>query len=185
MPIHAAVEGLSTSLATLFAGTTPDATEENLQSRARGTLLMAISNKFGPMVLTTGNKSEVSVGYATLYGDMNGGFNPIKDLYKTQVYALARYRNAARPKGCLGPDGIVIPENVLTKAPTAELKPGPARPGHAAALRRARRHPQLPGRAARCRCRRSSRAGMRRRPSRRSSACSISPNTSGGRRRRA
>ena len=85
---------------------------------------MAISNKFGPMVLTTGNKSEVSVGYATLYGDMNGGFNPIKDLYKTQVYALARYRNAARPKGCLGPDGIVIPENVLDKAPTAELKPG-------------------------------------------------------------
>jgi len=85
---------------------------------------MAISNKFGPIVLTTGNKSEVSVGYATLYGDMNGGFNPIKDLYKTQVYALARYRNAARPKGCLGPEGIVIPENVLTKAPTAELKPG-------------------------------------------------------------
>ncbi len=124
MPIHAAVDGLSTSLETLFAGTTPDATEENLQSRARGTLLMAISNKFGPIVLTTGNKSEVSVGYATLYGDMNGGFNPIKDLYKTQVYALARYRNAARPKGCLGPEGIVIPENVLTKAPTAELKPG-------------------------------------------------------------
>jgi NAD+ synthase len=123
MPIHAAVDGMSTSLETLFAGTTPDATEENLQSRARGTLLMAISNKFGPIVLTTGNKSEVSVGYATLYGDMNGGFNPIKDLYKTQVYALASYRNAARPKGCLGPEGIVIPENVLTKAPTAELKP--------------------------------------------------------------
>ena len=83
---------------------------------------MAISNKFGPIVITTGNKSEVSVGYATLYGDMNGGFNPIKDLYKGQVYALARYRNSARPKGCLGPLGIVIPENVLTKAPTAELK---------------------------------------------------------------
>jgi NAD+ synthetase len=124
MPIHATVEGLSKDLAKAFAGTTPDATEENLQSRARGTLLMAISNKFGPMVLTTGNKSEVSVGYATLYGDMNGGFNPIKDLYKGQVYALARYRNAARPKGCLGPEGIVIPENVLTKAPTAELRPG-------------------------------------------------------------
>jgi NAD+ synthase len=124
MPIHAAVDGLSASLEDVFAGTTPDATEENLQSRARGTLLMAISNKFGPIVLTTGNKSEVSVGYATLYGDMNGGFNPIKDLYKTQVYALARYRNTARPKGCLGPQGIVIPENVLTKAPTAELKPG-------------------------------------------------------------
>jgi NAD+ synthase len=124
MPIHAAVEGLSKSLEKVFAGTSADATEENLQSRARGTLLMGISNKFGPIVITTGNKSEVSVGYATLYGDMNGGFNPIKDLYKTQVYALCRYRNASRPKGCLGPKGIVIPENVLTKAPTAELKPG-------------------------------------------------------------
>lgn len=124
MPIDAAVEGLTASLAKLFAGTKPDATEENLQSRARGTLLMGLSNKFGPMVITTGNKSEVSVGYATIYGDMNGGFNPIKDLYKGQVYALARYRNAARPKGCLGPKGVVIPENVLTKAPTAELKPG-------------------------------------------------------------
>jgi NAD+ synthase len=124
MPIDAAVEGLTGALAKAFAGTKPDATEENLQSRARGTLLMGLSNKFGPMVITTGNKSEVSVGYATLYGDMNGGFNPIKDLYKGQVYALARYRNAARPKGCLGPEGVVIPENVLTKAPTAELKPG-------------------------------------------------------------
>ena len=123
MPIHATVEGLSKDLAKAFAGTTADATEENLQSRARGTLLMAISNKFGSMVLTTGNKSEVSVGYATLYGDMNGGFNPVKDLYKGQIYALARYRNHARPKGCLGPEGCVIPENVLTKAPSAELKP--------------------------------------------------------------
>jgi len=122
MPIHPAVEGLTEGLRTVFADAAQDATEENLQSRARGTLLMAISNKFGPIVITTGNKSEVSVGYATLYGDMNGGFNPIKDLYKTQVYALARYRNAARPKGCLGPKGIVIPENILTKAPTAELK---------------------------------------------------------------
>jgi NAD+ synthase len=124
MPIHTVVEGLTKGLEKVFAGTAADATEENLQSRARGTLLMAISNKFGPIVITTGNKSEVSVGYATLYGDMNGGFNPIKDLYKTQVYALARYRNAARPKGCRGPDGMVIPENVLSKAPTAELKPG-------------------------------------------------------------
>jgi NAD+ synthase len=124
IPIKAAVEGLTKGLAKAFEGTTQDATEENLQSRARGTLLMALSNKFGPIVLTTGNKSEVSVGYATLYGDMNGGFNPIKDLYKGQVYALTRYRNEARPKGCLGPSGIVIPENVLTKAPTAELKPG-------------------------------------------------------------
>ncbi len=124
MPINDAVDGLTRALAKSFEGTQPDATEENLQSRARGTLLMALSNKFGPLVITTGNKSEVSVGYATLYGDMNGGFNPIKDLYKGQVYALARYRNRARPKGCLGPAGIVIPENVLTKAPTAELKPG-------------------------------------------------------------
>ncbi len=124
MPIDATVDGLTKDLAKAFAGTEPDATEENLQSRVRGTLLMAISNKFGPMVLTTGNKSEVSVGYATLYGDMNGGFNPIKDLYKGQVYALARYRNRARPKGCLGPEGIVIPRNVLAKAPTAELKSG-------------------------------------------------------------
>jgi NAD+ synthase len=122
MPIHDAVDGFTKSLATIFAGAAADSTEENLQSRARGALLMAISNKFGPIVITTGNKSEVSVGYATLYGDMNGGFNPIKDLYKGQVYALARYRNKARPKGSLGPLGIVIPENVLTKAPTAELK---------------------------------------------------------------
>ncbi len=124
LPIAPAVDGLSASLAPVFAETKEDATEENLQSRARGTILMAISNKFGPIVLTTGNKSEVSVGYATLYGDMNGGFNPIKDLYKTQVYAVARYRNSARPPGCLGPEGEVIPENILTKAPTAELKPG-------------------------------------------------------------
>ena len=124
MPIDATVEGLTKDLAKALAGTVPDATEENLQSRARGTLLMAISNKFGSMVLTTGNKSEVSVGYATLYGDMNGGFNPVKDLYKGQIYALARYRNGARPKTCLGPEGIVIPRNVLTKAPSAELKPG-------------------------------------------------------------
>ena len=123
MPIHAAVEGLSKSLsAVMDGGAGPDTTEENLQSRARGTLLMAVSNRFGPMVVTTGNKSEVSGGYATLYGDMNGGFNPVKDLYKTQVYALCRYRNKERPKGCLGPEGRVIPENVLTKAPSAELK---------------------------------------------------------------
>jgi NAD+ synthase len=124
MPIAGTVEGLSKDLAKAFAGTKPDATEENLQSRARGMLLMALSNKFGAMVLTTGNKSEVSVGYATLYGDMNGGFNPVKDLYKGQIYALARYRNRARPRNCLGPEGIVIPQNVLTKAPSAELKPG-------------------------------------------------------------
>jgi NAD+ synthase len=122
LPIHAAVEGLEASVAPLFAGKPRDITEENLQSRARGTILMAISNKFGPMVVTTGNKSEVSVGYATLYGDMNGGYNPIKDLYKMQVYALSRYRNHTRPADCLGPSGTLIPENIITKAPTAELR---------------------------------------------------------------
>jgi len=122
IPIADPVEGFLKSLAKPFAGTTAGITEENLQSRARGTLLMAISNKFGAMVLTTGNKSEMSVGYATLYGDMNGGFNPIKDLYKMEVYALCRWRNAHVPKGAKGPGGIVIPENILTKAPTAELR---------------------------------------------------------------
>jgi NAD+ synthase len=124
VPVHAAVEGFLASLDRLFEGTQAGVTEENLQSRARGSILMAVSNKFGSMVLTTGNKSEMSVGYATLYGDMNGGYNPIKDVYKTEVYMLARYRNRARPEGGLGPEGVVIPERILTKAPTAELKPG-------------------------------------------------------------
>ena len=97
-------------------------TEENLQARARGTILMAISNKFGSMVVTTGNKSEMSVGYATLYGDMNGGYNPIKDLYKTEVFRLSRLRNTWKPDGASGPDGVVIPENIITKPPTAELR---------------------------------------------------------------
>jgi NAD+ synthase len=83
---------------------------------------MSVSNKFGPMVVTTGNKSEMSVGYATLYGDMNGGFNPVKDLYKTEVYRLARWRNANKPRGSLGPGGIVIPENIIVRPPTAELR---------------------------------------------------------------
>ena len=124
VPIEAPVEGFHTSLAPLFEGTEPGVAEENMQSRVRGSLLMAVSNKFGPMLVTTGNKSEVSVGYATLYGDMNGGFNPIKDLYKMQVYALCRFRNQERPADCLGPAGRVMPERVLTKAPTAELRPG-------------------------------------------------------------
>ncbi len=122
VPIERAVQGLEQSLAEVFAGTTRDVTEENLQSRARGTILMAISNKFGAMVVTTGNKSEMSVGYATLYGDMNGGFNPIKDLYKTEVYRLTRLRNRWKPDGALGPDGRVVPENALTRAPSAELR---------------------------------------------------------------
>jgi NAD+ synthase len=122
VPIESAVSGLEAALATIFAGAPRDVTEENLQARARGVILMAISNKFGLMVVTTGNKSEMSVGYATLYGDMNGGFNPIKDLYKTEVYRLARLRNRWKPDDALGPDGPVIPENVLTRAPSAELR---------------------------------------------------------------
>src|SRR5690606_16319669 len=124
LAIEPAVEGFTRALADIFAGTNEDVTEENLQSRVRGTILMAISNKFGPMVVTTGNKSEMSVGYATLYGDMNGGFNPIKDLYKTQVYALSRWRNGHLPRGALGPAGEVIPARIIDKPPSAELRPG-------------------------------------------------------------
>ncbi len=122
VPIAAPVEGFEAALKPLFAGTNRDITEENLQSRTRGTILMAISNKFGLMVVTTGNKSEMSVGYATIYGDMNGGFNPIKDLYKTQVFRLCGLRNTWKPVGALGPSGVVIPERVITKPPTAELR---------------------------------------------------------------
>jgi NAD+ synthase len=122
VPIAPAVEGLEAAIAPLVAGLPRDVTEENLQARARGVILMAISNKFGLMVVTTGNKSEMSVGYATLYGDMNGGFNPIKDLYKTEVYRLARLRNSWKPEGARGPSGQVIPDNVITRAPTAELR---------------------------------------------------------------
>jgi NAD+ synthase len=122
VPIEAAVQGLEASLGKIFGGAPRDVTEENLQARARGVILMAISNKFGLMVVTTGNKSEMSVGYATLYGDMNGGFNPIKDLYKTEVYRLGRLRNGWKPGDALGPDGPVIPENILIRAPTAELR---------------------------------------------------------------
>lgn len=123
VPIGEPVDGFLSALSDMFEGTESGITEENLQSRARGTILMAISNKFGSMVVTTGNKSEMSVGYATLYGDMNGGFNPIKDLYKMQVYALAAWRNAHVPPGALGPSGEVIPANILSKAPSAELRP--------------------------------------------------------------
>jgi NAD+ synthase len=122
VPIAAPVEGFEATLNGLFAGTNRDITEENLQSRARGTILMAISNKFGLMVVTTGNKSEMSVGYATIYGDMNGGFNPIKDLYKSEVFRLCGVRNAWKPAGALGPSGVVIPQRVITKPPSAELR---------------------------------------------------------------
>jgi NAD+ synthase len=122
VPIESAVHGLEAALTGIFAGAPRDVTEENLQARARGVILMAISNKFGLMVVTTGNKSEMSVGYATLYGDMNGGFNPIKDLYKTEVYRLARLRNRWKPTDAFGPAGRVIVENVITRAPSAELR---------------------------------------------------------------
>ena len=123
IPIEPAVQAYDMMLAGQFAGTEVDTTEENLQSRIRAVLLMAISNKFGYMLLTTGNKSEMSVGYATLYGDMCGGYSVLKDLYKTDVFALGEWRNTHHPAGALGPKGQVIPENIITKPPTAELKP--------------------------------------------------------------
>ncbi len=121
-PIAGPVEAVEAALAPLFKGKPRDITEENIQSRVRGLMLMSISNKFGPMVVTTGNKSEMSVGYATLYGDMNGGFNPIKDLYKMEVFRLSALRNRWKPVGALGPDGEVIPGNIIVKPPTAELR---------------------------------------------------------------
>ena len=122
VPIAEPVEGVEHALAAMFAGRPRDVTEENVQSRARGLILMSISNKFGAMVVTTGNKSEMSVGYATLYGDMNGGFNPIKDVYKTEVFRLAALRNRWKPAGARGPDGIVIPPEIIVRPPTAELR---------------------------------------------------------------
>jgi NAD+ synthase len=122
LPIEPAVTGFETVLGSLFEGTKQGLTEENIQSRARGVILMAVSNKFGSMLVTTGNKSEMSVGYATIYGDMNGGFNPIKDLYKMEVFRLSALRNRWKPKDALGPDGEVVPANILVKPPSAELR---------------------------------------------------------------
>ena len=122
VPIAPAVEAFTGMLAPVFAGRAPDLAEENLQSRIRGVTLMGLSNKFGPMLLTTGNKSEMSVGYATIYGDMAGGYNPLKDAYKTTVFAISRWRNAHKPKIGLGPDGPVMPDNIIVKPPTAELR---------------------------------------------------------------
>jgi NAD+ synthase len=124
LPIGPAVSGLEQALAPAFVGTSRGVTEENLQARARGVMLMGLSNKLGLMLVTTGNKSEMSTGYATLYGDMNGGFNPVKDLYKTQVFRLARLRNGWKPADARGPDGPVIPDSVILKPPTAELREG-------------------------------------------------------------
>jgi NAD+ synthase len=122
VPIEGPHAALEAALAPLFAGRQPDETEENLQSRIRGTLLMALSNKFGEMLLTTGNKSELAVGYATIYGDMNGGYNPIRDLWKTRVFDACRWRNAHHRPWMKGPTGPVIPDAVIDKPPSAELR---------------------------------------------------------------
>ncbi len=111
-----AFQALLSTLSGVFEGTQPNVAEENLQARIRGNILMGISNKFGWLVLTTGNKSEMAMGYSTLYGDMAGGFDPIKDVPKTLVYELSHYRNTLAPLNA-------IPERVMTKAPTAELRP--------------------------------------------------------------
>ncbi|WP_299742719.1 NAD+ synthase [Devosia sp.] len=110
-------------LAPIFGNRPTDLAEENIQSRMRGVYLMAVSNKLGSMLLTTGNKSEMAVGYATIYGDMNGGYNPLKDMLKMEVYRLAAWRNSHRPGDCLGPTGEVIPQPIIDKAPSAELRP--------------------------------------------------------------
>ncbi len=122
VPISQSRDAVTQTLAPLFQGREPDLTEENIQSRLRGLLLMAMSNKFGEMLLTTGNKSEVAVGYATIYGDMAGGYNPIKDLYKTRVFETCRWRNENHRDWMKGPAGTVIPERVITKPPSAELR---------------------------------------------------------------
>ena len=122
--IASAMDSFTSMLDSAFKGRDADTTEENIQARSRGITLMALSNKFGYMVLSTGNKSEMSVGYATLYGDLCGGFSVLKDVYKTTVFALSRYRNEGCPVNAIGPDGPVMPERVITKPPSAELKPG-------------------------------------------------------------
>ncbi|MEE8444952.1 MAG: NAD+ synthase [Alphaproteobacteria bacterium] len=121
--IGPAMDAFEKMLAPAFEGLAADTTEENIQARARGMTLMALSNKTGAMVVSTGNKSEMSVGYATLYGDMCGGFSVLKDIYKTDVFALCRWRNDNLPAGALGPAGDVMPDRVITKPPSAELKP--------------------------------------------------------------
>jgi NAD+ synthase len=121
--IQPAMEAFRAMLLPLFGNSKEDVTEENIQSRARGVTLMALSNKLGSMVVTTGNKSEMAVGYATLYGDMCGGFNVLKDVYKTTVFELCKWRNGHRPNGALGANGKVIPERIISKPPSAELRP--------------------------------------------------------------
>ncbi|MFN3619858.1 NAD+ synthase [Sphingorhabdus sp.] len=123
IPISPAVDAFDQMLSGSFADRDVDITEENVQSRIRGVTLMALSNKFGHMLLTTGNKSEMSVGYATIYGDMAGGYNPLKDAYKMTVFAISKWRNSHKPRFALGRDGPVIPDNIITKPPSAELRP--------------------------------------------------------------
>ncbi|MFU8881015.1 MAG: NAD+ synthase [Rhodobacterales bacterium] len=123
VPISGPRAAVTAALSPLFEGHSPDLTEENIQSRLRGLLLMAMSNKFGNMLLTTGNKSEVAVGYATIYGDMAGGYNPIKDMYKTRVFEVCRWRNANHRDWMMGPPGTVIPPGIIDKPPSAELRP--------------------------------------------------------------
>ena len=123
IPISPAVEAFDVMLSGSFADVEVDITEENVQSRIRGMTLMALSNKFGHMLMTTGNKSEMSVGYATIYGDMAGGYNPLKDAYKMTVFAISEWRNKHKPRIGLGRDGPVIPEQIISKPPSAELRP--------------------------------------------------------------
>ena len=123
LPIGAGMAAVDEMMAPLFAGKEPSVTEENIQSRLRGLLLMALSNEYGNMVLTTGNKSEYAAGYATLYGDMCGGFAPLKDVWKTLVFDLSKWRNKAMPRGALGPEGEVMPPRIITRPPSAELRP--------------------------------------------------------------
>ncbi len=122
LPIAPGVETIGASLEDFFEGTEPGVAEENIQSRLRGLYLMALSNKFGHLLLTTGNKSEVAVGYATLYGDMAGAYNPLKDLYKVRVFETCRWRNANHRDWMMGPEGAVIPDRIITKPPSAELR---------------------------------------------------------------
>ncbi|GAB1362119.1 hypothetical protein MASR1M32_13550 [Rhodobacter sp.] len=123
MPISGAQAAVGAALAPLFEGADPGVTEENIQSRLRGLLLMALSNKFGEMLLTTGNKSEMAVGYCTIYGDMNGGYNPVKDMYKTRMFLTAKWRNETHRPWMKGPAGEVIPGRIISKPPRPNCVP--------------------------------------------------------------
>ncbi len=182
--IEPPVAALEDAVAPLFTGRPRDVTEENLQARTRGVLLMALSNKFGELLVTTGNKSEMSVGYATLYGDMCGGYSVLKDVYKTEVYALSRWRNAHVPEGGLGPRGSRHSRVVSDESADRRAAPEPDRSGHAAAVRHARRHPDRTHRGRAERRRNHARVDFPAMSSRACSACSMRRNTNGGRRRR-